>query len=99
MKNGRFVDLNGDIRWYQNDKLHRLDGPAIDSPMQQEWYKEGELHRVDGPAYMVLDDEVYEWYIDGKRVTNPHEYQKLTNISDELLADLQQKYGEIRDNW
>ena len=98
MRNGLVPDINGDKRWYKNDKLHRTDGPAIDAPLHQEWYQEGKLHRTDGPAYMVFDDEVYEWYIDGKLITDPQEYQKLTNISDELLADLQQKYGEIRDN-
>ena len=28
MKNGMIVDENGEKRWYLNDELHRVDGPA-----------------------------------------------------------------------
>ena len=39
------VIANGDKFWYQNDKLHRLDGPAIE--------------RVDGTKYWYLDGIPY----------------------------------------
>ena len=36
------VDELGDVRWYnENDKLHRLDGPAFECPDgYKEWYIE-----------------------------------------------------------
>jgi hypothetical protein len=37
--------------WYQDDKLHRVDGPAMEwSDGDRAWYQDGRLHRVDGPA-------------------------------------------------
>jgi len=45
------VNDNGTIEWYQNDKLHRLDGPAREyANGSKSWYQNGELHREDGPA-------------------------------------------------
>ncbi len=42
MKNGMFVE-KGVNKWYVNDKLHRLDGPAIDSPDGlSSWYVHGQ---------------------------------------------------------
>jgi len=32
----------GGVEWYQHDKLHRIDGPAIDGPdIMTEWYING----------------------------------------------------------
>ena len=28
LKNGRYIEEFGTVRWYQNDVLHREDGPA-----------------------------------------------------------------------
>ena len=45
------VNENGTIRWYQNGKRHRLDGPAVEySDGGKIWYQNDELHRLDGPA-------------------------------------------------
>ena len=36
------VHTSGDRRWYQNDKLHREDGPAIEyANGKKEWYQNG----------------------------------------------------------
>jgi hypothetical protein len=36
---------------YLNDKLHRLDGPAIEyNSGDKGWYQNGLCHRLDGPA-------------------------------------------------
>ena len=52
--------------YYQDDVLHRFDGPAIDSENRQEWYKTGLRHRVGGPA--VIDKSSgKEWWSHGKR--------------------------------
>lgn len=39
------------LKWYQNGKLHRLDGPAIEHANgDKEWYRDNQLHREYGPA-------------------------------------------------
>ena len=50
--------------WYQNDQLHRVDGPAwviyFDSPgkeiCNEYWYLYGKRHREDGPARVTYDE-------------------------------------------
>ena len=60
----RVVDDIGIVRYFENGKLHRLDGPAIEySGGTKYWYKEGLLHREDGPA-VEWKDGYKEWYID-----------------------------------
>ena len=60
---------NGDKEWRQNDKLHRLDGPAIEyANGNKEWYQNNELHRLDGPAIEYVDNDK-SWYIDGIKLT------------------------------
>jgi hypothetical protein len=43
---------NGSKYWYNdNNQLHRLDGPAVESYYgSKEWWVNGKLHRLDGPA-------------------------------------------------
>ena len=55
--------------WYQDDKLHRLDGPAIELRSgTKEWYQDGKLHRLDGPA-VERNEGPNEWWINGKHLT------------------------------
>jgi len=62
------VDTNGFSKtWHRYGKLHRDDGPAVESPDgMQMWYREGKLHREDGPA-IVWPCGKLEWYRNGKR--------------------------------
>ena len=42
------VDDRGTIEWFQNDKRHRLDGPALEfADGYKAWYQNGKLHRLD----------------------------------------------------
>jgi hypothetical protein len=71
MKNGLIVDQFGIKRWYENDLLHRTDGPAIiDSDGYKAWYFEGKLHRTDGPAVIFPNDDYKYWYLNGKELTH-----------------------------
>lgn len=49
--------VNNEIKyWYQNNRLHREDGPAVIYPNGvSEWYSKGKLHRLDGPAIEYPD--------------------------------------------
>jgi len=45
------VSDNGTKSWWVNNRLHRLDGPAIEwSDGAKSWYVKGKKHRIDGPA-------------------------------------------------
>ena len=62
------VDTRGTKFWYQNGKLHRLNGPAVEhADGSKFWYQNGMLHRLDGPAAEILDPAGYKaWYQNGK---------------------------------
>jgi len=63
------VEDNGDKFWYQNGKLHRLDGPACEyADGSMAWYQDGNLHREDGPASEYADEYKF-WFIEGKELS------------------------------
>ena len=57
------------VEWFQDGKLHRIDGPAIEwFDGDEHWFQKGKYHRIDGPA--IEDANGYKcWYLQGKRVT------------------------------
>jgi hypothetical protein len=58
---------NGDRFWFQNDKLHRVDGPAVEYENgYRSWYQNGEYHRVDGPAIEWANGD-RQWWQNGQR--------------------------------
>jgi hypothetical protein len=63
---GWLITRYGNKLWYQEGKLHRLDGPAWEWALgSEEWYYQGKYHRLDGPAWeWALGSE--EWYYQGK---------------------------------
>ena len=56
---------DGSKKWFINDKLHRVDGPAVEGGFSIEWYINGKLHRDDGPA-VENGWGTKEWYSHGK---------------------------------
>ena len=61
------VNQYGDKRWYQNGKLHRLDGPACEyANGGKSWWQNNERHREDGPAVEYADGSKF-WYQNNKR--------------------------------
>jgi hypothetical protein len=66
MKNGKYT-VGLTQYWFENDKLHREDGPALIDPDGEKWWcKDGKLHREDGPA-LRFGNGYKEWWLDGKR--------------------------------
>tara|TARA_R110002126_G_scaffold60959_3_gene158117 strand:- start:3588 stop:3974 length:387 start_codon:yes stop_codon:yes gene_type:complete len=58
---------DGTKKWYLNDELHRIDGPAIEySSGAKHWYLNGKLHREDGPAIEYSSGSKH-WYLNGER--------------------------------
>ena len=66
--------FDGSKNWYVNDKLHRLDGPAIEHPKgSKEWYVNWKLHRIGGPAIENIEGYV-AYYIEGiERTKEEHD--------------------------
>lgn len=65
MKNGMHEE-EGVFKWYKNGKLHREDGPAIETLKRtKHWYINGERHRVDNPAVEWASGD-REWYCNDK---------------------------------
>ncbi len=63
----RIEDIDGNVRWYKDGRLHREFDPAVEwIDGRLEWFKEGLRHREDGPA--VVDPcGLREWFVDGQR--------------------------------
>ena len=60
------VNTSGNREWYQNDKLHRLDGPAVEfANGSKYWFQNGKRHRLDGPAVEYVNGDKF-WYQNGK---------------------------------
>jgi hypothetical protein len=63
MRNGKKTD-EGNTFYYKDDKLHRMDGPAIEyTDGTKFWCINGGNHREDGPA-VERPDGYKAWYID-----------------------------------
>ena len=72
------VYKNGDKFWYQNERCHRTDGPAIESANgYKAWWQHDKRHRTDGPAIEYENGEK-SWYIDGVKHTE-EEFKKKIN--------------------
>ena len=82
---------NGTSRWYQNDKLHRLDGPAAEtSNGNKYWYKDGKRHREDGPA-IEFANGLDHWYLNGTELSEA-EFNARTK-TEVTLDEIAEKFG------
>jgi hypothetical protein len=66
-KHTYLVRPDGIQAWYQDDELHRLDGPAVIGPGgDKHWFQNGQRHRIDGPAVEYADGD-RQWFQDDQR--------------------------------
>lgn len=68
MLNGLHITEDGTQKWYHNNKLHRLNGPAFISSEFKAWWSYGVRHRTDGPAVEWFDG-YQEWFLNGISLT------------------------------
>lgn len=52
------------IIYLKDQRLHRADGPAMETARVSWWFRDGVLHREDGPA--EITEWASRWYFDGK---------------------------------
>lgn len=73
----KVVKDNGTVEYYNdNDKLHNLNGPAIEySNGDKSWYKNGERHRENGPA--IEWSNINEYYLNNILYSKDEYYQKV----------------------
>jgi len=83
------IYLSGDKYWYYNDKLHRLNGPAVEhADGDKYYYINNNLHRLNGPAIERTNGTKY-YYINGQYFNTFEEYKE---------AVIQYKIKEILSN-
>ena len=65
------VYKNGNKSWWQDDKLHRTDGPAVEwADGSKQWYLNGKRHRTDGPAIESANGYKAWWQHDKRHRTD-----------------------------
>ncbi len=63
------IDTNGDKTWYISNKIHREDGPAMETTRGDKiWVLNDKIHREDGPAVERFDG-TKKWFLDHKELT------------------------------
>jgi hypothetical protein len=89
-----FNDRN---EYHFEDKLHRLDGPAIEfANGAKEWWFEGKLHRNNGPA-IEFANGANEWYMRDRKVTKDDvKTYRRSQVVNSLLLTLALKRPELR---
>ena len=95
-KPGHHVDKSGAEFWANKEgELHREDGPAwIDPKGNSMWMRYGLLHRDDGPA-IVRGDGTSSWYIENRPIKSAYQYQRMTGLNDQIMAELVDQYGGL----
>lgn len=89
------IDDYGNTHWYANGVRHREDGPSyVGANGTEIWRIHGEIHRIDGPAVTYINKK-QSWYVNGNEYTSDKEFQKAANISDEDMAVMIMKYGNV----
>ena len=69
-------------RWYENDKLHREDGPALEyDDGTKIWFLNGKYHRENGPAIEYADGSE-RWCLDNEILgfKKPENWNDLVNM-------------------
>lgn len=88
--------ITGDKVWYKNGIIHRDGGPAISfANGAKQWCKDDQPHRLDGPAIVYPNNSVLLWYVEGTIANTFKEFQQLSGASDEMIAELKSKYGDM----
>ena len=87
---------NSDKCWFNSKgDYHNESGPALICSSGVFWYINGKSHRIDGPADMWTSGSMF-WYINGKQYNDNQSYQKAAGISDEDMAMIVLKYGNVK---
>ena len=96
MKQGLHTNAAGDKCWYQNNKLHRLGGPAIEyTNGGTVWFIHGKYHREDGPAIEYANDDK-AWMLNDKRYFDNKAFQAASGLGDMEMTEMVLVHGDVR---
>jgi hypothetical protein len=90
------LGADGSKHWYQQGKLHRNDGPALEQRNAEHWYQHGKLHREDGPAIEHANG-TRKWYLNGQRLDFDEWLQQVTD-SDKTRFQLALRWAGLAQN-
>jgi hypothetical protein len=103
MENYNRVEEYEYVKYYfLNDKLHRLDGPAIVYDDGSElWYKNSKLHRLDGPAIERSNGDKV-WYknglchrLNGPAIEHTNGYKEWWIEGKKIECDSQEEFERL----
>lgn len=80
--------------WYYNGRIHRDGGPALTWFTGMEWFCRGKSHRTDGPSVVNVDGTV-QWWVNGIRYHNNHDYQKAAKLTITQMATVILQHGAV----
>ncbi len=84
---------DGSKIWCLNGKLHREDGPAIDSvDGTKQWYLNGKYHREDGPAIEWANGDKY-WFLNDTQYTEAEWKAKLNPVKELSVKEISDILG------
>ena len=90
------VRENGNTYWYSDPEykiLHRLDGPAVETPDGfKAYYQNGKPHRLDGPA-IIDPNKVEDYWIDGVYYTKKEFKKKTRPVKELTVAEVEKLLG------
>jgi hypothetical protein len=92
MRNGMITNKYGDRLWYQDNRLHRTNGPAVEYENGTKfWYQNNERHRTDGPA-VELPGGRNHWYINGIKY-DLNDWLELVNYTEPQKTLMRLQYA------
>jgi hypothetical protein len=86
------IDNAGNKYWWLNNRIHRVDGPAIEHATGKEWWLHGTLHRTDGPAVEYANGDI-EWWLDGYWISFESWLKQATELTEEEKVMFKLQYG------
>lgn len=60
------LEYMGVKSWYRGNKLHRINGPAVEGNNSSYWFRDGQMHGSHGPAVEYSNGKK-EWWHEGQR--------------------------------
>jgi len=91
MKNGKYIDGNGAVRYYKDNEYHREDGPAYEDLHNygyKSWWINGIYHREDGSTIVCEGGfNNKEWWYYGVQADNEKQFYD-KKWRKEVLLDL-----------
>lgn len=78
--------------YYNQNNLHRINGPAYKTLNEIKWYKNSLLHRADGPAVYNPTTKYMRWFYNGVSYVNMEDWASASGVAPDMVVYLKLKY-------